>query len=75
MIALHSDTAGRARVMTNHGVRVGRPRLPVEACIAIRRQLERGPFLAAFEAFGEASIIEARPRAYRVNGVMVRGHY
>lgn len=51
MIPLHSDTAGRARVRTSTGVPVGQlRRLSPEARARLRRKLERGPFLARFNA-------------------------
>jgi hypothetical protein len=51
MTALHSDAAGRARVRTTVGIPVGRvPRLSPQARRVVRRQLELGPFLEAFEA-------------------------
>lgn len=52
MIALHSDTAGRPRVRTT----VGRPPgpkpyiAPEQQRARIRHQLERGAFLAGFDA-------------------------
>lgn len=55
MIALHSDTAGRPRIRTT----VGRPPGPApyvppdQRRAAARHQLERGPFLAGFDAVGQ----------------------
>lgn len=49
MTPLYSDTAGRPRVRTTIGVRIGWHLSP-EAKRAVRRKLERGPFLAAFDA-------------------------
>lgn len=68
--ALHTDTAGRARVRTTVGVRVGRPRLSLDACMAVRRQLERGAFLAAFDEVSGVRDISADPN--RVNLVTIR---
>lgn len=74
MIAFHHDETGYVRVHTAVGVPVGtRPRLSPEAKLTVRARLERGAFLAAFEAFGAAGVIESRPRAYRINGVLTRG--
>lgn len=54
VIALHADTAGRPRVCTTVGSPPGpAPYMPPEQrCAAIRHQLERGPFLAGFNAVG-----------------------
>lgn len=54
MMALHSDTAGRPRACTTVGHPPGpAPYMPPEQrCTAIRHQLERGPFLAGFDAVG-----------------------
>jgi hypothetical protein len=47
MMALHSDTAGRARVLTSAGVGIVRRR---PRRWKIFHQLVSGPFLAGFEA-------------------------
>lgn len=47
MIALHSEDAGRVRVRTTVGVRIGWHLSPKRA---VRCRLERGPYLAAFDA-------------------------
>ena len=62
-----------SRLLTVIGVPVGaRPRLSPEAKAAVRRQLERGPFLSAFDLFGAAGFLEARPSAFRIDGVLTR---
>lgn len=61
-MALHSDTAGRARVLTSAGIPVGRgPRLSPHARRVVRRQLELGPFMASFEA-GIGDVRDAAPK-------------
>lgn len=71
MTPLHSDDAGRIRVRTSVGVPVGaRPRLSPEAKVAVRRQLERGEFLASFYEVGGVRDISADPE--RVHLVTIR---
>lgn len=73
MISLHSDPidTARPRVRTTVGVPVGaRPRLSPEGCLAVRLELERGAFLAAFEEVSGMRDISSDPN--RVNLVMIR---
>jgi hypothetical protein len=69
-MALH-DATGRPRIRTTVGVPVGtRPRLSPEAKEAVRRQLERGVFLASFDAVSTVRDISSDPN--RVNLVVFR---
>lgn len=73
MISLHSDPidTARPRVRTTVGLPVGRvPRLSPAARARVRRQLERGTFLAAFDEVGGVRDISSDP--HRVNLVTIR---